>query len=168
MKLRLLLSAFSMLSLIGCKEEGSTAKTAAPSGQEKASEERPDLKSELERARISAENAEAEFQKSAADLETLRGEERRLRFDLFVLEGERRDLAERLRDWETEKAKVAEVIVDLQKRWDIEIEGVGDGCIAGPLIDVFRDTTGRLEMTLKENKELKEKLKAYESAPGTR
>lgn len=62
---------------------------------------------------------------------------------------------------EEEKKRIAIDLKNLNERWAKETEGI-DGCVDGPIHEIFRSVKNLLDRTLQENKELKQRLEATE------
>jgi peptidoglycan hydrolase CwlO-like protein len=74
----------------------------------------------------------------------------------------RQELDERnaeLKYLEEEKKRIAIDLKKLKERWTKETEGI-DGCVDRPIHEIFRSVYERMDQMLRENEELKKRLKA--------
>jgi chromosome segregation ATPase len=161
MKARLLFTVAVLPALSGCREGRAAGNPVPLQAQEVASPRQE------ETLRTAVENAKAERDEAVTAVEKLKAEERRLKADLATLRQMRDNLAKDLRGIDAEKAKVAEEIATFQKKWNAEIDGF-EGGIDRPLIEVYRELLEGQDKARLQNRELREKLRAYEATPGTR
>jgi hypothetical protein len=73
------------------------------------------------------------------------------------------ETTENLQRAQAEKEKLLAVEADLKKRWEKELEGYGDGCVDGAIIDIYRRMVLKSEDLLRENRDLKRRLEEAEN-----